>query len=137
MRGVATKSSVVTRSLSWLRIAVPTSWLQSARRTDRPWLALVLVPILMAAAVLTLHLWLLPVLIALCWWWASTDDPWAFVLGILEAAWGVQWGAIGIYLLAAYPNNLVTVVAIWFCYAFGMAGIGAVNRIRFHRRYGL
>jgi hypothetical protein len=82
-------------------------------------------------------LWLLPVLIACCWWWASTDDPWAFVLGILEAAWGVQWGAIGLYLIAAYPNNLVTVVAIWFGYAFAMAGIGAVNRFRFHRRYGL
>ncbi|MHB1787634.1 MAG: hypothetical protein ACYCS7_16155 [Acidimicrobiales bacterium] len=123
--------------LAWLRHSFLTLMTQSTRRTGRPWIALVVVPIVMVGCVLTLHLWFVVPLAVLCWWWTPSDDPWAWVLGILEAAWGVQWGVLGLYGLMAYPDHRVLVEGLWIGYALAIAGVGALNRWRYHHRYGL
>lgn len=137
MRGIAPNGSAQTRLLVGLHRSAALLMSQFARRTDSPWRALVLVPILLALAVVTLHLWFVPPLVALCWWWGSKDDPWMWVLGILEAAWGVQWGAMGLYGLMDFPHHRGLVEVLWVGYALAIAGVGAVNRWQFQRKYGL
>jgi len=131
------RDAAVAQFLARLRTVWLVSWPQSIRRTTRPWAALVVVPILMVLAAMTLHFWLVVVLAALCWWWGSKDDPWMWVLSILEAVWGLQWGAVGLYFLVAYPGHRALVSVLWIAYALAIAGIGAVNRWRGNRRFGI
>lgn len=96
-----------------------------------------LVPLALAFAIVTLHLWLVLPLMALCWWWGSTDDRWLWVLGLLEAAWGCQWAAVGLYALTAFPDSRGIAEALWVGYALLIAGVAALNRWRYQRKYGL
>lgn len=107
------------------------------QRSDRPWCALVVVPMLVLVAVLTVQLWALVPLVGLMCWWASTETSWLWILAVVESAWGVQWVLGGTYLLATFPEDRGTVAVVWITYALLVAGVGAVNRIRFKRQYGL
>ena len=109
----------------------------SVRRTDRPWLTLVVVPLLTVSAVLVGHFLIVVPLVALMWWWGSSSDPWLWILGILEACWGVQWAFVGVTLFTTFPRHVPLDSVAWIGYALVVAGIGAVNRWRYHRRYGL
>ena len=136
-RSVSVFGSVVAPFLAWLHTSFLTLMSQSTRKTGRPWASLVVVPILMVGCVLTLHLPLLIPLAGLCWWWGSTpSDPWAWLLGILEAAWGVQWALLGLFGLVDYPEHRALVAVLWIGYAVLIAAIGAVNRWKYNRRYG-
>jgi len=106
-------------------------------RKDRPWCALVVVPLCVLIAVLTVQLWALVPLVALMWLWGSTETPWVWILGILESCWGVQWVLIGTYLLGTYPHDRGAVAVFWIGYAALVAGIGAINRWRYGKRYGM
>jgi hypothetical protein len=106
-------------------------------RKDRPWCALVAVPIWVLVAVLTVQLWALVPLVAMMWWWGSRETPWVCILGVLESCWGAQWVLIGTYLLGTYPHDRGAVAVFWIGYAVLVAGIGMVNRYRFERKYGL
>lgn len=113
---------------------------QLARKTarrDRPWLALVVVPIAIVGAVVTLHLlWVVP-LVALMWWCGSSETPWVWILGIVESAWGVQWAALGLMGLITWPQHRALISVLWIAYALLVAGVGAVNRWRYGRRFGM
>ena len=109
----------------------------SVRRTDRPWLTLVVVPLLTVSAVLAGHFWIVVPLVALMWWWGSSSDSWLWILGVLEACWGVQWAFVGVTLFTTFPHRVPLDAALWIGYALVVAGIGAVNRWQYHRRYGL
>ncbi|MHB8247115.1 MAG: hypothetical protein ACYDGN_17570 [Acidimicrobiales bacterium] len=64
-------------------------------------------------------------------------EPWgAWLLGILEAAWGVQWALLGLFGLVDYPRQRAIVAVLWIGYSLLIAGIGAVNRWKYNRRYG-
>ena len=109
-----------------------------AARQDRPLLSLVACPLAILAATLTgsespAVLWLLVPLAILTWYWVSTEWPWTWLLGITEAAYGVQWAVIGTYCLAAFPHDRILVGALWAAYAGGVAGIAHVNRKRIGR----
>ena len=105
-----------------------------AARRDRPYLALVALPLAMVAATLAFPALLVP-LAFLCWWWGPSDWPWAWLLGIVEACFGVQWAVTGAYCLAAFPRHTVLVGLLWALYALLVAGAGALGR--WHgRRYG-
>ena len=85
--------STVRRTTSLLRTKV-------AERHDRPWLALVVLPLLMTGTAFTpltqRYLLWLP-MVCLTWWWCSVEWRWAWLVGVLEAVWGLQWAYVGIY----------------------------------------
>ena len=109
-----------------------------AARRDRPYLCLVALPLAILAVTLAgsehpAVLWLLVPLAALTWWWGSTEWPWTWLLGVMEACYGVQWGVIGTYCLAAFPHARILVGVLWAAYALGVAGVAHLNRKRVGR----
>ena len=105
-------------------------------RRGRPWLALVAVPLGMVAATVALQLWWDVPLALLAWRWAPADDPHAWLLGIMEACFGVQWAYIGATCLAAFPTHQLLVGILWIAYAGLIATVGWTNRRRYSRKYG-
>jgi hypothetical protein len=107
-------------------------------RTDRLWLSLVAIPLAIPAVVLAgrFWLWLLPPLALLAWWWGSVEWAWAWLVGIMEACYGIQWMYVGVYALTAYPRHRALVGVLWAGYAALVAAVGAVNRWRYQRHYG-
>ncbi len=106
-----------------------------AARRDRPYLCLVALPlailaVTLAGSELPAVLWLLVPLALLTWWWGSTEWAWTWVLGIMEACYGIQWAIIGTYCLAAFPHDRIVVGILWAAYALGVAGISHLNRNR-------
>ena len=106
-----------------------------AARQDRPLLSLVACPLAILAVTLAgsespAVLWLLVPLAILTWWWGSTEWPWTWVLGVMEACYGVQWAVIGTYCLAAFPHDRILVGILWAAYALVVAGVSHVNRKR-------
>ena len=130
-------ASVGSVALRPLPVLTATARRALARRKDRPWLALVLVPLTIVLATVTLHLVLLVPLVALMWWFGSSETPWVWILGILESAWGVQWALIGIVGLSSYPQHRALVAAVVIVYGLLVAGVGATNRLRYGRRFGM
>ena len=122
-------NSTVRRTSSWLRTRV-------ANRSDRPWVALVYLPLAMTCVALTQVYWLLLPLVILTWWWCSVDWRWACVLAITEACFGVQWAYLGIYCLTTYPRHRLLVGVLWAGYAAVVAGAAAINRWHYNRKYG-
>lgn len=109
-----------------------------AARQDRPLLSLVVCPLAILAATLRGSespgiLWLLVPLAILTWWWGSTEWPWTWLLGVMEAAFGIQWAMLGTYCLAAFPHDRILVGILWASYAGGVAGIAHLNRRRVGR----
>lgn len=107
-----------------------------AHRRERSWLALVVAPLGIVAATVSLQFWWDVPLAVAVWWWGPTDEPYVWLLGILEGCFGVQWAFIGATCLAAFPEHRLLVGMLWIGYAGGVAAIGLVNRQRFSRRYG-
>jgi len=107
-----------------------------AKRQDRLWLSLLAVPLAMIIAALQLDLWLLIPIAVACWWWASSESQWLWLLGLQEGCFGIVWAYLGAYLLAEFPHNRIAVGAGWVAYALVVAVAGGVNRWRFNRRYG-
>ena len=105
-------------------------------RRGRPWLALVVVPLAMVAATVALQLWWDVPLALLAWRWAPADDPHAWLLGVMEACFGVQWAYIGATCLAVFPTHRLLVGILWIAYAGLIAAVGWTNRRRYSRRYG-
>lgn len=107
-----------------------------AKRQDRLWLSLVAVPLAMITVALQFDLRLLiPIAIA-CWWWASCESQWLWLLGLIEGCFGIMWSFLGATLLAEFPHNQIAVGIGWAAYALVVAIGGCVNRWRFNRRYG-
>ena len=109
-----------------------------AARQDRPLLSLVVCPLAMLAVTLAGSespsvLWSLVPLAILTWWWGSTAWPWTWVLGVMEACYGVQWGVIGTYCLAEFPHDRILVGVLWAAYALGVAGVAHIGRKRVTR----
>ena len=123
------RNSAIRRTTSLLRTRVAT-------RSDRPWTALVYLPLAMTCAALAQVYWLLVPLVFLTWWWCSVGWRFAWVLGITEACFGVQWAYLGIYCLTTYPRHRLLVGVLWAGYAAVVAAAAAINRSRFNRRYG-
>jgi hypothetical protein len=112
-----------------------------AARRDRPYLSLVALPLAILATTLEgsvspALLWLLVPLVTFTWYWGSTEWSWTWVLGVMEAAYGVQWGVIGTYCLAAFPHDRIVVGILWAAYAGGVAGVAAASRSQYEHRYG-
>jgi uncharacterized membrane protein len=107
-----------------------------AKRQDRLWLSLVAVPLAMIIAALQFDLRLLIPIAILCWWWASLESQWLWLLGLIEGCFGIAFAYLGAYLLAEFPHNQIAVGAGWAAYALVVAIGGCVNRWRFNRRYG-
>src|ERR1035437_9233655 len=80
-----------------------------AKRQDRLWLSLVAVPLAMTAVALQLDLWLLIPIAILCWFWASSESQWTWLLGIVEGCFSIIWAYLGAYLLTEFPHNRIAV----------------------------
>ena len=110
--------------------------LQLRHRQERPWIALVGIP-LEAVAVAIAGLWLYELLLIIPLLWLSPwEEPWTWILGIEEAAFGIQWGYIGVYALNSWSQDYVVIGLLWASYAGVIASIGAVNRWHYKRRWG-
>ena len=107
-----------------------------AKRQDRLWLSLVAVPLAMITAALQFGLWLLIPIAVACWWWASSESQWLWLLGLVEGCFGIMWSYLGVTLLTEFPHNQVPVGAGWAAYALLVAVGGGVNRWRFNHQYG-
>jgi hypothetical protein len=107
-----------------------------AKRQDRLWLSLVAVPLAMITVALQLGLWLLIPVAFACWWWASSELQWLWLLGLVEGCFGIMWAYLGATLLTEFPRHQFAVGAGWAAYALVVAVGGGVNRWRFNHRYG-
>ena len=104
--------------------AVQLAWTQ---RRDRPWLAMVAVPLAMNASGLTQLWWLwIPLLLG-----AAACTPawrWSWVLTFQLGAIGTEWAYVGATSLAEWPTQRAVVGATWTCVALYLAGAGNLNR---------
>jgi hypothetical protein len=105
-------------------------------RQERPWIARVAIP-LEAVAVALAGLWFyeLVVIVPLLWF-SLWEASWIWILGVEEAAFGIQWAYTGVYSLMAWSNKLVVVGALWVCYAGVVALVGVISRWRYKWQYG-
>ncbi len=72
----------------------------------------------------------------LAWWWTPADDPWAWLLGVMEGIVGVVWAYVGIALLAADPQDPLTVELPWVIFTVALYLMGVMTRVKARRRYG-
>ena len=116
----------VAAATTTMRIFTIARGVWSARR-DRPWLALVAVPLAMNAAGL-LGLWWtwVPLLLgaAAC----SRAWRWSWVLALQLGAIGTEWAYVGATSLAQWPSQRLFVGATWATVAFYFAGAGSLHR---------
>jgi hypothetical protein len=111
----------------------------TAARTERPWLALVAVPLAMTASMdaFTLDgsppLWIAWLPLAGCaWWWAPRHEfRWTFLLALEAGGFGVQWSLLGALSLAAWPGSRGLVAGLWIGVALLVAAVSALNRWRY------
>jgi len=113
-----------TADLRRLTSAVRRSW---RIRTDRPWLALIAVPLAMNASALTDNWWLwIPLVIG-----AAACTPswrWTWVLSLQLGLVGTEWAYVGAVSLAMWPTHQTIVEIIWTASVFTLAVVGLVNR---------
>ncbi len=93
------------------------------RRSPRPWLSLVALPLgVMAAAIEDLW-WAVLLLSAAAWWWAPRRrQPWA--IGLTGAFWAISGAA----LLAAFPDRRFDVLVYWTSVAIALGGLDVASR---------
>jgi hypothetical protein len=105
--------------------ALHTSWIQ---RRDRPWLALVAVPLAMNASGLMQLWWLwIPLLLG-----AAACTPawrWSWALTLQLAIVGTEWAYVGATSLAQWPAQRAVVAATWVYVALLLAGAANLNRM--------
>ena len=104
--------------------AVRLTWVE---RRDRPWLALVAVPLAMNASGLTQLWWLwIPLLAG-----AAACTPawrWSWVLGFQLGVVGTEWAYVGATSLAQWPTQRPLVGAIWAGVVLYLAGGASLHR---------
>jgi hypothetical protein len=104
--------------------ALRLSW---TMRTDRPWLALVAVPLAMNASGLTEHWWLwIPLTIG-----AAACSPawrWTWVLSVQLGIVGTEWAYVGAVSLAMWPMHRTLVGIVWTASVLTLAVVGVFNR---------
>jgi hypothetical protein len=106
--------------------AAAAAWLHSewAARSDRPWLAVVAIPLAMVATVLAGEWWTVPPLLACAWWW-SPRWQWTWVVACEQAMVGALWAYLGAINLASLPSHRLAVGAVWAGFAGALAFSGA------------
>lgn len=118
------RGASATINLRGLTSAARLSW---TIRTDRPWLALVAVPLAMNASGLTDHWWLwIPLVIG-----AAACTPawrWTWVLSLQLGFVGTEWAFIGAVSLAMWPTHRTFVGIIWTASVLTLAAVGLFNR---------
>lgn len=96
-------------------------------RTDRPWVALVAVPLAMNATGLTEQWWLwIPLVIgsAAC----TPTWRWTWVLSLQLGLLGTEWAYVGAVSLAMWPMHRTFVGIIWIACVLALAAVGGFNR---------
>ena len=92
-----------------------------SQRRNRPWLAMVAVPLLMNATMLMTLWWTWPGLIVCVWWWAERSWRYSWVAGVECAAIGTCWCMAGSSALALFNHSVLLVGAIWIATALVLA----------------
>jgi hypothetical protein len=110
----------VQRVVGTVRVA----WTQ---RRDRPWLALIAVPLAMNASGLIQLWWLWIPLVA----GAVSCTPawrWSFVLTLQLAVFGTEWAYVGATSLAQWPAQRLVVGVAWASVALYLGGAASLHR---------
>ncbi len=113
----------------------------SSTRAERPWIALIAVPLAMTATIdaaflsdfEAVPLWIAWLPLAVCaWWWAPRHAfRWSFLLALEAAVVGVQWSLLGALSLAEWPDSRALVAGIWIGAALLIAFVAALSRWRY------
>jgi len=120
----ATRRVGVVPAVDRMLVAARLTWSQ---RRDRPWLALVAVPLAMNASGLTQLWWLWVPLLA----GAAACTPawrWSWVLGFQLGVIGTEWAYVGATSLAQWPAQRLVVGAIWAGVVLYLAGAANLHR---------
>jgi hypothetical protein len=115
---------VVSMPALRIRSEVLDAW---SERRDRPWLALVAVPLAMNATGLVGLWWTWPPMLlgaAAC----TRAWRWSWVLALQLGAIGTEWAYVGAASLVQWPTQRLAVGAIWATVAFYFAGAGSLHR---------
>jgi len=98
-------------------------------RRDRPWLALIAVPLAMNASGLETLWWVwVPMLLG-----AAACTPawrWSWLLTLQLAVIGTEWAFVGASALGTWPMSHLIVGGVWAGVAFGLALAAEANRRR-------
>lgn len=115
VNGVAQQRRVTAAQISWMK------------RRDRPWLALVAVPLAMNASGLIQVWWLwIPLLLG-----AAACTPvwrWSWVLSFQLGAIGTEWSYVGATSLGQWPSQRLFIGATWTFVAVFMVIAAKLNR---------
>ena len=114
-------TAAARRLLVWGRAAV-------GRRTPRPHLAYLGVPLAIIASMLADPI-LAPALIVCGWWWAPRDWGWEWLVVAGRGLMGIEWALIGVNLLAAYPGARLASGIVWANLAVFIGWLGYWSKI--------
>jgi hypothetical protein len=104
----------------------------AAHRTERPWLALVGLPLEMIATALTGQWIAWPLLVALSWWWTPLWR-WSWALTLQEGIFGAEWAYAGATALGTFHARRLMIAAPWIGVPVLLAIAAARNRYRMDR----
>lgn len=96
-------------------------------------LAMIGVPLAMAAAMLTAQWWMLAPLIACAWWWAPRTWGWEWLVAVQTGFVGAAWAELGAVALGTWPERRLLIGAVWIASAASLAVLSAIGRQRERR----
>lgn len=97
-------------------------------RQARPRLASVVVPLGIAASIMSGQWWALLPLGVCAWWWAPRDHGWEWIAAVGRGLITAEWSLVGAYALGAFPDVRAIIGASWVLAAVLLAVCAQVTR---------
>jgi hypothetical protein len=127
MGAIATNTGAVGRPIAVQPVLRVLKFMRQdwSTRRERPWLALIAVPLAMNATGLLQLWWLWPILLVVA---AVSAPSWWWVLSVQLAIVGTEWAYVGCVALAMWPSAPWQVGIMWGGVALALAVVGMMNR---------
>jgi hypothetical protein len=94
-------------------------------RATRARLAMLGIPLAMAASVLAQQVWAVPPLAVCAWWWAPSDWAWYWLVALGRGLLTALWANVGASAFAAFPDDTMRVGILWAAWP-AVAALSAV-----------
>lgn len=95
--------------------------LRMASRSTYARLAMIGVPLALAAVLMAGWWFLAPVLVGCAWWWAPSSSGWEWLEATGRGIVATEWGYIGAGALAAFPTERLPVGLVWIAMPLALA----------------